>query len=291
MRKRFSFLSLLVAASVWGAAQPASSQALLPHVLELDPVRMEQQGLFLAQEAVQLAQFQQFELALSRAQLATQLAPESPQVWLLLGRLYLQQGDFDQSLSAILKARTLDPQDPAALFDLGSLYFRRGEYDRAARALEDGLSISPAVPAALFDLGNTYFKLERYDEAIAEYEKAAELDESFWPAVNNIGLVLYEQGDIEGALDYWEDAVDITDEEEAEPLLAIAVALYAEGDQETAISTGASALELDSRYADLEFLAENLWGDRLLEDTQVFLDLPPIQETLARVGPPETGEL
>lgn len=253
----------------------------MPHVLELDPVRMEQQGLFLAQEAVQLAQFQQYELALTRATLASQLAPDSPQVWLLLGRLYLQMEDFDQAVDAIQNARELDQEDPAALFDLGSVYFRLGEFDKAAAAIEEGLAFAPGVPGALFDLGNTYFMLERYNDAIEQYDKAAELDESFWPAINNIGLVLYEQGDVDEALDYWKKAVDITEEQEAEPLLAIAVALYAEGNQTEAIATGQAALQIDSRYADLGFLEENLWGDRLLADTEQFLTLPTIQETLA----------
>jgi hypothetical protein len=40
---------------------------------------------------------------------------------------------------------------------------------------------------------------------------------------------------------------------------------------------GVSALRIDSRYADLDFLKENLWGDRLLTDTKKFLELPQIK--------------
>lgn len=285
-----SLIPALVSASLLGFAQPTFGQALTPHVLELDPIRMEQQGLLLAQEAVQLAQFQQYDLALTRAQLASQLAPDTPQVWLLLGRLHLQMQDLDASISAILKARALDPEDPAALFDLGSVYFRLGEYEKAAESIEAGLEQAPGIPGALFDLGNSYFMLGRSDDAIAQYEEAVELDDTFWPAVNNIGLVLYEEGDVDGALQYWRQAAEITEQQEAEPLLAIAVALYAEGDQVQAISTGAAALEIDNRYADLDFLQENLWGDRLLADTRMFLNLPPIQETLARLGSPTLVE-
>ncbi|MEM9449582.1 MAG: tetratricopeptide repeat protein [Cyanobacteria bacterium P01_E01_bin.6] len=256
------------------------SQVFAPHVLELDAERMEQQGLFLAQEAVQLAQFQQFELALQRATLAAQLAPNSPQVWLLLGRLYLQMEDYEQSVDAILNARELDDEDPAALFDLGSVYFRLGEFSKAAEALEQGLEFAPGVPGALFDLGNTYFMLEQYNDAIDQYEKAVDIDDTFWPAVNNIGLVLYEKGDRNDAIDHWQEAAELTEEQEAEPLLAIAVALYVEGEESEAIATGQTALGIDSRYADLEFLKENLWGDRLLMDTQEFLTLPMIQEAL-----------
>jgi len=284
--KRFSLLSILVSASLLGIPQPSIGQVLAPHVPELDDERLEQQGLFLAQEAVQLAQFQQFELALQRASLASQLAPASPQVWLLLGQLHLQMQEFDEALNAVLKARELDEEDPAALFELGSVYFRLGEFEKAAESLEQGLEFAPGVPGALFDLGNAYFMLGRYGDAIDRYERSADIDDTFWPSINNIGLVLYERGDIDDAVDQWQVAAEITEEQEAEPLLAIAVALYAEGKESEAISFGRMALELDSRYADLEFLRENLWGDRLLADTEEFLSLPTIQDVLAQTPLP-----
>jgi hypothetical protein len=40
---------------------------------------------------------------------------------------------------------------------------------------------------------------------------------------------------------------------------------------------GVSALRIDSRYANLDFLKENLWGDRLLADTKKFLEIPEIK--------------
>ncbi len=34
---------------------------------------------------------------------------------------------------------------------------------------------------------------------------------------------------------------------------------------------GEAALRIDKRFADVAFLKENLWGDRLLADTKKFL--------------------
>jgi tetratricopeptide (TPR) repeat protein len=226
--KRISLLSLLVLAGLCGVAQPVSGQALVPHVLQLDNETLEQQGLNLAQEAAQLIQFQQPELALSRAQLATQLAPANSQVWALLGSIYLQQENFNQGIIALQRSRALEPDNAAILFALGSAYLRENEYDTAVRYLQSGLEIDPNVPGALFDLGNAYYQQAQYDEAIEQYEEAVDLDEEFWPAVNNIGLALYEQGDVEGALQQWRMAEEI-DGNQAEPKLAIAIALYAQG--------------------------------------------------------------
>ncbi|MCS6814629.1 MAG: tetratricopeptide repeat protein, partial [Cyanobacteria bacterium] len=120
-------------------------------------------------------------------------------------------------------------------------------------------------------------------EAIAQYEKAVQHDAKFWPALNNIGLIRYEQGDVEGAMRHWRESIAI-DDKQAEPQLALAVALYAKGDRTQGLLLGEQALRLDKRYADLEFLKENLWGDRLLAEAKKFLSVPQIKAVLAQTG-------
>ncbi len=273
---------------------PAQAQALTPYVLPLDYDLMVEQGLFLANEAQQLAEFQQFGRALALAQLAAQLAPNDGQVLALLGGLYLQNSQVDQALPLLDRARTLLPDNARVLFALGSAYLQQDNLQRAASYLEQGLKLEPNNPNALFDLGNAYFKLERYGDAIASYEKSVAAEPEFWPAVNNIGLVLYEQGDIQKAVEYWRTSLEMAGNE-PEPKLAIAVALNAQENcavpvvraasaacQES-LRLGIEALEQDSRYADLDFLQTNLWGSRLLASTSQFFEVPDIQSLLAEL--------
>jgi len=273
-------------AALLTASMPARGQAVVPHLPPIEPEQLEQQGLILAQEAAQLAQIQQFELALPRAQLAAQLANDTPEVWLLLGRLYLQVDELQTSVAALEKARSLDPEDPAALFDLGTVYFRLEDYQKSVDYIESGLDTSPGVVGAWFDLANAYYMLNQYDKAIDHYSEAVDLEDGFWPAVNNIGLVLYEQGDIEDAIAYWEDAVELTDSQEAEPQMAIAVALFTQGKQGQALDQAIAALSIDPRYTDLEFLEENLWGAKLLQQTEQFLAQPAVQQSLEEIRIP-----
>ncbi len=159
--------------------------------------------------------------------------------------------------------------------------------------LKAGLKIRPDIPIALFELGNAYYKLDRISQAIAEYEKAIAADQRFWPALNNIGLIEYEEGKVKAALSKWQSVVAI-DHTAAEPQMAIAVVLYFQGDLEQAYAIAEKSLSLDPRYADLQFLRENLWGDRLLADTQKFLETPKMQATLAQIedlAPPQTDSL
>ncbi|MEX0272379.1 tetratricopeptide repeat protein [Leptolyngbyaceae cyanobacterium UHCC 1019] len=284
MPKRISCLLLLVTLGLWGAAQPSSAQSLIPHTLRLDNAKLEQQGIGLAQEASQLAQFQQYELALQRAKLATQLAPKSPEVWSLLGGLYLQTNDLDRGITSLKKSQLLSGsgKNSAILFALGSAYFQKGSYLTAVDYLKQGLKVKPNVPGALFDLGNAYLMLRQFPEAIAQYDQAVAQDKSFWPAINNIGLIKYETGDEEAAVKQWQKAADL-DPKAAEPRLAIAVALYAKGKRDQGLSSGEAAIRLDSRYADLKFLKENLWGERLLANTRKLLETPQIRATLAQI--------
>ncbi|MDB9528599.1 tetratricopeptide repeat protein [Oscillatoria sp. CS-180] len=276
MLTRISLFSALAAVGLGIMAPPVNAQALLPYVLPLDYERLEEQGLILAQDAAQLAQLQQYDLALAQAQLASQLLPDNAAIWGLLGTLYLQVEDFDASIEALSRAQVLESDNSAVLFALGTAHFRKGDYQKASDFLENGLSLEPDNAGALFDLGNTYFKLNQFETAIAQYQKSIELDPEFWPSVNNIGLVQYEQGEVDAAISRWQESLAIAPME-PEPELAIAVAEFARGNEAKALELGIPALEKDSRYAEIQFLIDNLWGPQLIADTEAFFEHPEVR--------------
>lgn len=282
---------MLALGSLAMAPPAAQAQALTPYVLPLDYDLMAEQGLFLANEAQQLAEFQQFGRALALAQLASQLAPNNGQVLALLGGLYLQSDETEKAITLLERAKTLAPDDARVLFSLGAAYLQQNDYLQASTYLERGLQIEPDNPNALFDLGNAYFQLQKYDQAITSYEASVGALPEFWPSVNNIGLVLYERGETQPAVERWRAAIDIGGEE-PEPKLAIAVALYSQNNCgptsraaacQEALTLGIEALEQDSRYADVEFLRKNLWGERLLASTDRFFGAPAIKSLLAEL--------
>ena len=234
------------------------------------------EGLDLIQQAVALARTEQYEAALAKAERATQLAPNIYQSWFLLGSLYLELDKLDLGIEALERARSLAPNEAEILFALGSGRFQKADYRGAIAELQAGLKIKPDVPTALFDLGNSYYKLKQYEAAIAQYEKVIDREEKFWPALNNIGLIEYEKGNTLAAIEQWKKAIAI-DRQTPEPQLAMAVALYARGEREEGLKLAETAIGLDSRYANLEFLKENLWGDRLSRDAEKLLKNPRIQ--------------
>lgn len=271
---------LIACAGISSVSLPVRSQALLPYIPKLDSEKLELQGLQLQQDAVQLIQFQQYELALPSAELASQLAPNNYEVWFVLGSLYIQQDQVDDGIKVLEKAEALAPNKEGILFSLGKAYFQKGNYQAAREKLEAGLKIKQNSPEALFDLGNTYLKLAEPDKAINSYEQAFAQEKTFWPALNNVGLVEYEKGDRQKAIAKWQTVIQV-DGQQAEPQLALAVALFSQGEVKKGIELGKAALAIDNRYGDIQFLKENLWGERLIEDTQKFLNTPEMQEIVS----------
>ena len=268
MFKNHWLLSLIACAGLCHTALPVRGQALTPYVPSLDAEKLEQRGLELAENAVQLVRFQQYDAALSQAKLATQLAPNRYPTWFILGTLYLQQEKIDEGIAALDQALAIEPEESGIWFTLGNAYFQKEDYNKAISHLEAGLEFKSDVPAAFFDLGNSHLKLGQFSEAIASYEEAVTLESKFWPAINNIGLVYYEQGNLDKAIDRWDAAIEL-DKEQAEPRLARAVALLcSRSTRRRPIKEGIDALTIDIRYADLAFLEENLWGEKLLKDTE-----------------------
>jgi tetratricopeptide (TPR) repeat protein len=166
-------------------------------------------------------------------------------------------------------------------FRLGSAYFQKKDYTQAVDVLKKGLALKPDVPTALFDLGNAYLLQNRVEDAVRTYERAYAQDEKFWFPLNNIGLIRYEQGKINEAIRLWQKSIAV-DDQEAEPQMALAAALYArQGRKEAGIALAQKAIKLNVRYADPKFLEDNLWGPKLLGDTKKMLQEERLQATIA----------
>lgn len=294
MRYRSGLIAVLaaVSAAVGLGAVHVNAQALIPHTVRINFGNLEEQALVLAREAAQLAQFEQYDLALPRARLAVQLAPKAFQTQGILGSIYLRKEKYPEAIASLTAAHELKQDEPTIIFTLGSAYLRNKDYATAIRLLQKGLTLSPSTPSAIFDLGNAYFLTKKYNEAIEQFNRVLSLDKKFWAATNNIGLVEYEKGNRDAAIELWQTSLKQAQDVEfqaAEPTLAIAAATYAKGDRAKGIQLGVEAMKIDPRYGKPEFLVENLWGDKLIADTKPILEAAPVKKLIdesASVGKP-----
>ena len=105
------------------------------------------------------------------------------------------------------------------------------------------------------------------------------IDEEFWPAINNIGLLEYQLGNLDAAIPQFEASIAL-DDTAAEPVLALATALYVQGETERATELGIQAIQLDFTYGDIQTLRDNLWGEELIRDVQVLLEENEVRDAL-----------
>ncbi|MEL6901550.1 MAG: hypothetical protein AAFP07_11400, partial [Cyanobacteria bacterium J06606_4] len=54
-------------------------------------------------------------------------------------------------------------------------------------------------------------------------------------------------------------------------------------------NTAIAGLERDPRYAEINFLEENLWGEQLIADTQQFFATPALRELRMQLGHSHQG--
>ncbi len=149
---RYRIWLLAILASVSVGASPIRAQALLPHTTRINFGNLEEQALNLAREAAQLAQFEQYELALPRARLAVQLAPKAFQTQGILGSIYLRKERYDEAIASLTLAHQLKKDEPTILFSLGAAYLRNKNYPEAISNLKQGLTIDPKAATAMFGI-------------------------------------------------------------------------------------------------------------------------------------------
>ena len=183
--------------------------------------------------------FSQGEIESARGHVETSLAkrPGNAAARLLAARIARAAGDFDAALSHldraialapqreafVEKARTLDqasllqqslrqqareawqailkivPQNIEAAARLGRLAWEDGDHALAASLLERAVA-GEAPASAWFDLGLVRQDLRDYDEAASAYRKALEKKPDHAEAALNLGTVLQESGDLDGAM-------------------------------------------------------------------------------------------
>jgi len=82
-----------------------------------------------------------------------------------LGRIYFQDGRYQEALNLLRSAESLAPNSPQRLFYLGRAQIETGRLKEAAVTLEKLISINAGYTKAYYSLGETYSKLGRLDYA------------------------------------------------------------------------------------------------------------------------------
>ena len=114
----------------------------------------------------------------ARRAFATQyeFAPDSPEAYLLAGRLFLRREMRDQAAVQATKALELNPSLPLAHELLGEAALARGDLPGAIRELEAERKINPLDGETYDRLGDAYLRAGQYNEAQQALNRAVLLE-------------------------------------------------------------------------------------------------------------------
>ena len=124
-----------------------------------------------------------------------------------LGQLYLLHDFMPPAAAALRNAESLDPADPRWPYFLAIHDIFEGDFEQAVAALDRVLVLAPRDLATRIRRADTLLDLGRLDEAETEYRRILDFDQGHSAAHFGLGRVDFERGDMEGAIERFQDAL------------------------------------------------------------------------------------
>ena len=112
---------------------------------------------------------------------------ESPEAFIYLGRIYLQEDRADDALTTLERGQTMFPDNEEIQVEILNAYVRAGQVERAIDAYDARIAANPNDPLYRYNYGSLLLQAERYDEAAEHLTRAVELDAQNANAFYNLG--------------------------------------------------------------------------------------------------------
>jgi len=149
---------------------------------------------------------QNYPLAISLAEAGLKISPEYLDIRMLLGRLYLLTGRYDEGTIELNKVLAKDPQNKNALNYLFNASFEKQKYNDALAYSSRYLEYYPLDNTAVLKRAGVYFELKEYKKAMSTIASAmlkspadTNLKTAFRDYTLNYATILRKQNDLENA--------------------------------------------------------------------------------------------
>jgi tetratricopeptide (TPR) repeat protein len=117
-----------------------------------------------------------------------------PNVYRLLSKIHMTEGDSAKALEVIQAGRKVLPQDTNLLLDEINYYLASGRHNEALPRLNEAISKDTTNHILFFARGNLYDKSGQTEKAQTDYEKAISLKPDYFDAYYNLGAMYFNQG-------------------------------------------------------------------------------------------------
>ena len=149
--------------------------------------------------------------ALSAAERAVSLAPDSFDAQLVLGRAWFGMGDDLAAIKSFRAAIVLRPGDGQTLFYLATALEHGGDTQAALKIYRDLVALRPEVAEGHLGLGVLLLKRggADTDEGMEELERAVAIDASLYEAHVTLGRILVARGRAAEAIEHLQRAAKL----------------------------------------------------------------------------------
>ncbi len=180
------------AADQLALGQVKEAQANITTALKQNPNNSDGPAL---QAIIMLAENQKTK-ALSLAEKAVRLAPQSPAANMALS--YAQQAEFDidAALTTLKRASAANPKNALIKAGLAELQLSVGDLEQALNTARDATALNPDIGRTQTVLGFAYLAQVKTDQAQAAFRRAIKLDQSSPLARLGLGLAKIRTGEL-----------------------------------------------------------------------------------------------
>ncbi len=201
--------------------------------------------------------------------------PTNPAMGRNRGNSRVSQNKLEEAIPDFNQSIQLAPNATNPYLNRGVAYEGLGRYEEAIDDYNRVLAIDPNDPMAYNNRGKAKGGQGLWQSAIADYQKATEIAPNFAFAQANYALALYQTGETKQSIRIMRNLL------RKYPMFpdiraALTAVLWETGKQGEAESNWVAAVGLDSRYQDLEWVANTRrWPPEMVAALSKFLNLEP----------------
>ncbi|MEM9136974.1 MAG: tetratricopeptide repeat protein [Cyanobacteria bacterium P01_F01_bin.42] len=201
--------------------------------------------------------------------------PDNPATWSNRGNARISQNKLEDAIADFDQSIAIAPDQPGPYVNRGIAWEGQGQWEKAIADYDHALEIDPDDPTTLNNRGNALGGLGQWDRAKNDFERASLLNPGFAMPRINVALANYEIGERNEAVRQMKNLVRRFPMS-ADTRAAMTAMLWESGKFGEAESHWVSAVGLDARYEDLDWVANiRRWPPSLVLALQNFLELKP----------------
>ncbi|MEO1146543.1 MAG: tetratricopeptide repeat protein [Cyanobacteria bacterium J06638_22] len=202
-----------------------------------------------------------------------EVLPDNAAVLSNRGNSRVSQNKLELAIADYNEAIRLMPEAPDPYLNRGAAWEGLQEWEKAIADYNHVLELDPKDPAAYNNRGNAEAGQQEWEKAIADYKQAADLAPDFAIARANYAVALYQVGDVDESIRQMRNLIRKYPQF-ADMRAALTAVLWEQGNGGEAESNWFAAVGLDSRYKDLDWVANvRRWPPALVEALGHFLTL------------------